>query len=575
VVEDATAARRAPRAVGDRAASALGIFDEEPYNFSPAEQSMVTGGPARPSVSPSRRRLYGLVGVLLGLSGGLNNALVTVNLPYLLGALGADASEAAWVSVAYSMTYISMNLLLVKFRQQFGLRLFAMLALTGFCLVILLHLLAHGLAGATVVHAFAGVATAPFTTMSVYYLMASLPPAKAVGGVIAGLGLSQVPTFLARLFSPELLANDQWRSLYLFEFGLALLCLSAVALLRLPPSQRVKAFEPLDFITFPMFAVGAALLCAVLGLGRIDWWTDRPWLGWALAGSIIMLAAALYVEWRRTNPLLDLRWLTAPDIVRLTVIVFVSKIVLSEQSVTAIGLLSTLGVTNDELHLFSLVLTVASICGVAAAMLLVRPNRLIELGALAIGMVAVGAFLDSHATNLTGPEQLYASQALIAFATTLFIGPALLFGLTFVLQQRGRPLTSYLVLFVVLQTLGSLAGSALLGSFQEIREKAASAELARLAPPDNPIVAARLRAGAGAVSPVVGDPEYRTAEGVNLLQTQASREASVLAYDQTFTLVAAVAAATTVYLAFLLARRWLRSAPPKTAVFASHRRPVT
>jgi len=550
----------------------IGVFEEEPYSFGPAEQATAPGSPARPALARWRRPIYGLVGVLLGLAGGLNNALVTVNLPYLLGALGADTSEATWVSVAYSATYVSMNLLMVRFRQQFGLRLFTMLALSGFVLVILLHVLVHGLAGAILVHAAAGVATAPFTTLSVYYLMAAMPPAKAVGGVILGLGLSQVPAFLARLLSPELLAIDQWESLYTFELGLALLCLSAVGLLRLPPSERLEAFEPLDFITYPLFAGGAALLCAVLGLGRIDWWTDQPWLGWALAGSVVLLAAAFHVESRRENPLLDLRWLRTPDIVRVAVVVLISKIVLSEQTVSAIGLLNTLGVTNDELHIFSLVLTLASIAGLAAAALMVRPGKLTELGALALGLVAIGAFWDSHATDLTRPEQLYVSQALIAFATTLFIGPALLFGLTFVLQQRGRPLVSYVVLFVVLQTIGSLAGSALLSTYQEDREKAASAELSRLAPPDNPIVAASLEAGSQAAAPVVDDPALRAAEGMRQLQARSSREANVLAYDQTFTLVAMLAATTTLYLAILLARRRLRAAPLGPVAIAFHRR---
>jgi len=136
--------------------------------------------------------------------------------------------------------------------------------------------------------------------------------------------------------------------------------------------------------------------------------------------------------------------------------------------------------------------------------------------------VAVSAFIDSHATNLTRPEQLFASQAMIAFATTFFIGPSLIFGVSFVLQQRGRPLASYLVLFVVLQTVGSLAGSALLGTFQEVREKAASAELSRLAPPDNPQVAERLQAGAAALHGVIGDPAQRAAEGVRAAKPTSS-----------------------------------------------------
>ncbi len=43
-------------------------------------------------------------------------------------------------------------------------------------------------------------------------------------------------------------------------------------------------------------------------------------------------------------------------------------------------------------------------------------------------IIALGAWLDSNATNVTRPMQLYWSQSLIAFGTTLFIGPALLYG---------------------------------------------------------------------------------------------------------------------------------------------------
>ena len=56
---------------------------------------------------------------------------------------------------------------------------------------------------------------------------------------------------------------SQWRTLYLFELGLALLSLAAVAALRLPPTTRSKAFEPLDFLTFVLFAGSTALFAAV------------------------------------------------------------------------------------------------------------------------------------------------------------------------------------------------------------------------------------------------------------------------------------------------------------------------
>ena len=87
--------------------------------------------------------------------------------------------------------------------------------------------------------------------------------------VVLGIGLPQLATPLARLFSPDLLAMSQWRMLYLFELGLALLSFAGVAWLRLPPTTRRQAFEPIDFLTFLLYGISMALFAAVLGLGRI------------------------------------------------------------------------------------------------------------------------------------------------------------------------------------------------------------------------------------------------------------------------------------------------------------------
>jgi len=36
-----------------------------------------------------------------------------------------------------------------------------------------------------------------------------------------------------------------------------------------------------------------ALLCAVLSLGRLDWWFEAPWIGWALALSLVLIVSPL------------------------------------------------------------------------------------------------------------------------------------------------------------------------------------------------------------------------------------------------------------------------------------------
>ena len=402
------------------------------------------------------------------------------------------------------------------------------------------------------------MAAAPLSTFALYYIMQALPAPARLRGVVLGIGIPQCATPLARLFSPELLAMSQWRTLYLFELGLALVSLAAVLAFRLPPTVRLKAFEKLDFVTFALFATSMALFAAVLGLGRIVWWTQAAWIGWALIAAIPMLSIALLIEHGRANPLLNTRWLASADIVRFAVVTVMARIVLSEQSVGAVGLLTVLGQNNDQLMTFFAIIAAASLAGVVASAATLNVEKLAHPVMLAIGIVAVAAWIDSHATSLTRAPQLYVTQGAIAFSATFFLGPSLLFGMTRALRQGSGHIISFIALFGIINSLGGLAGSALLGTYQVVREKANDAALVQAIDPTDPIVQQRLQAGAAGVGRVIGDPAYRSAEGGALLAQAATREANVLAYNDVFRLVAILAALTFAYLAFLLIRRAVR-----------------
>lgn len=531
---------------------------EEHWTFAEHERPALPGSPASPEHPGVRRMAYAAIGTLLGITGGLGTALVSVNTTSLQGSLGLDSAEIAWLPTAYVMTNVSVNLLLIKFRQQYGLRPFAMIFLGLYAVLTLAHLFVHGFGSAIAVRAASGMAGAAVSSLALYYIMQALPAKWRLKGVVIGIGIPQCATPLARLFSPDLLAASEWRTLYLFEFGLALLCFAAVSLLRLPPAERRAAFEPIDFVTFTLFAGALALIAAVLGQGRILWWTESAWIGWALVIAIPMFAAALVIEHGRANPLLNTRWLGSADIVRFTIVTVMARVVLSEQTYAAVGLLNVLGQNNDQLRLLFAIILLASIAGVAASAITLNVEKLAHPVMLSIGLVAVAAFVDSHSTSLTRAPELYVTQALIAFAATFFLGPSLLFGMTRALQQGSGHIISFIALFGMINSIGGLGGSALLGTYQSIREKAHSAAIVQTIDPTDPIVTQRLGAGSAAIGRVVGDPTLRTAEGGALLSQTATREANVLAFNDTFRLIALLAAATTLYLLFLLIRRGWR-----------------
>ena len=60
----------------------------------------------------------------------------------------------------------------------------------------------------------------------------------------------------------------------------------------------------------------------------------------------------------------------------------------------------------------------------------------------------------------------------------------------------------------------------------------------------DPQVAARLQASTAAYGKVIGDPLLRGAQGLRALNAAATREANVLAYNDVFLLIAALAFAT-------------------------------
>ncbi|WP_025111418.1 MFS transporter [Pseudomonas sp. H1h] len=527
-----------------------------PRNWQPHEKPSLPGSPSTPLHSSRKRLAYALVGLLVAVTGGLGNSLVVANLPYLQGALGATTAEMAWLPAAYVMTNVSMNLLLVKFRQQFGLRAFTEVFLVLYALVTFGHLFVNDLSSAIAVRAAHGMVGAALSSLGLYYMVQAFPAKWRLKALVLGLGASQLALPLARLFSEDLLQIAEWRGLYLFELGMALLSLGCVLMLKLPPGDRFKTFEPLDFLTFAILASGVALLCAVLSLGRIDWWLEANWIGYALAASIALILAGLAIEHNRSNPMLMTRWLGSGTMIRLALAVTLIRMVTSEQSTGAVGFMQNLNMGYEQLHSLYVVMLIGSIAGLATSALTIDPKHLLMPLIISLALMATGSVMDSFSNNLTRPANLYFSQFLLAFGSTFFLGPTMVFGTRNVLTNP-RNLVSFSVLFGICNNLGGLLGAALLGTFQIAREKFHSSHLVEHLTLSDPLVAARVQSGGSAYGSLLADPSLRNLAGIRSLSNAATREANVLAYNDVFMLIAVIAVLTMIWLS--IRALWLMS----------------
>ncbi|ADP12207.1 Putative transporter [Erwinia sp. Ejp617] len=524
-----------------------------PREWAPGEKPMLPGSPSTPLHPPHKRIAFGIVGLLICITGALSNALVTANLTSLQGVFAAYNDEIAWLPAVYVMGNISINLLLVKFRQQYGLRIFTEAFLVLYVLVAFFHLLVNDLSSAIIVRAAHGMVGAALSSLGIYYQVQAWPARHRLKALAIGLGASQLAIPLARLFSTELLQLEQWRGLYLFELGLALMALGAVLILKLPPGERTKVFEKKDFLTFFLMAPGMALFCGVLSLGRIEWWTSTPWLGICLALGLVLVTAAVLVEHHRSNPLINTRWLGSGAIFRLGIVMILLRIMLAEQNTGAMGYLQQIGLQNDQMQGLALAILAGVAAGIICSALTINPKHLNWPIALSLVIVMVASLMDAQSSPLTRANNMYFSQFLLGFSTSFFIAPAMLLGVSSVVTQP-KNLVSFVVLFGMSQNLGGLMGSALLGTFQTWREKYHSSLLGDRLSLLDPNVTDRLMQYNNLFASQIGDNTLLSAQSTTQLQTAATLQANVLAYNDVYILTAALAGVTLLWVLWRLSR---------------------
>ncbi|MGM4980458.1 MFS transporter [Rhizobium sp. SG741] len=500
--------------------------------------------PAAPPPMPGWKvPLYIAASVMFFLTQGLGLNLAFANLTQIQGTIAATTTESAWLSAAYMAPNVSLAIALVKIRLQYGVRNFAEVSILGFIVASLLNLFVSDLHSAIVVRFLSGIAGAPLSTLGFLYMLEAFEPAKKM---TVGVSLAMTNTLLAapitRLVSPSLLDYGEWRGLYTLEMALALLVMPIIYLLPLTPPPRVKVIVLGDIFSYLLVAIGFGCLAVVLSVGRLYWWLEVPWLGIVLAIGIASLTAAVVVDLRRSTPLIDVRWLLRPEMLHLTGILLVFRLIAAEQtSVVVTFYQNAVGLLYDQLSMLYWIILAFSVIGGLICAVLMTYGLSWQIQFVALALMGVGSLIDSQVTNLTRPEQMYLSQAMVAAGAALFLPPSMSVGFKAALSKGPAYLVTFFVIFTFTQSVGGLIGSAFYGTLIIIREKFHSAVLTERVLLTDPHVAERVSQLSSSYGKVIGDSAILKGEGLALLGAQVSREANMLAYGDAF-LVAAVIA---------------------------------
>ena len=499
--------------------------------------------PAAPPMPGWKVPLYIAASVMFFLTQGLGLNLAFANLTQIQGTIAATTTESAWLSAAYMAPNVSLAIALVKIRLQYGVRNFAEVSILGFIVASLLNLFVSDLHSAIVVRFLSGIAGAPLSTLGFLYMLEAFEPAKKM---TVGVSLAMTNTLLAapitRLVSPSLLDYGEWRGLYTLEMALALLVMPIIYLLPLTPPPRVKVIVLGDIFSYLLVAIGFGCLAVVLSVGRLYWWLEVPWLGIVLAIGIASLTAAVVVDLRRSTPLIDVRWLLRPEMLHLTGILLVFRLIAAEQtSVVVTFYQNAVGLLYDQLSMLYWIILAFSVIGGLICAVLMTYGLSWQIQFVALALMGVGSLIDSQVTNLTRPEQMYLSQAMVAAGAALFLPPSMSVGFKAALSKGPAYLVTFFVIFTFTQSVGGLIGSAFYGTLIIIREKFHSAVLTERVLLTDPHVAERVSQLSSSYGKVIGDSAILKGEGLALLGAQVSREANMLAYGDAFLAAAVIA----------------------------------
>ncbi|QFT78721.1 MFS transporter [Erythrobacter sp. THAF29] len=520
------------------------LVDEvDGYRFKPHEMPILPGSPANPDHPPARRAAYLVIGIFLGLLGGGQNGFLLANSSALQAEFAITPVEVGWLTVAFYSTYATMSMLLFRVRQEFGIQPFVRWAMAGLVAANFVQMVGPGYYPELAARAVAGISASGLSALSVYYLMQGLPPRLRVGGLIISLGLVQTAFPLTRAISPLLTIDGDITHVFEFQFALSLIGFGLVYLLRLPPGLRTNTFEKLDILSILLFIVGVSALCAFLVQGRIQWW-DTPWLGYALVTAIFGLGGCFLIEANRKSPMLDLRWLSSKAILSLVVIGATVRILVAEQGFGASGMFGALGYGNEQLTDYFWVLTGATFGGMALSVIRLDPMDLTRPVLVAIFVICLAAFADTHTGVMTPPRDLYMTQAAIAFAAVFAIGPILMEGMLRALAAGQSYVIGFIAVFSLSQSVGGLAGISLLSAFHTIRLKTHLIDAGNTLTLSNLPLAQALSDAAQRVAPVQSDPVLRQQAAASRISQEVGREAAVLAFNDVFFLIGSLSAVT-------------------------------
>lgn len=270
--------------------------------------------------SDSRRRLLGLVAVLLGqFMLVLDATVVNVALPAMQADMALDATQLAWITSSYMIAFGGLLLLFGRLGDQLGRRNILLLGLAVFTVASIACGLAPGATSLIVVRFVQGIGAAAASSVILAIISTEFPDPAGRATAMSGYMFVSVSGGSLGLFVGGLLTEALgWRWIFLINVPFGIVAFQLVRRM-IRPDVRTGPRKRIDVLG-AVLVTGAAMV-AIYGLveaARGSW--SAPAVRISMSLALTLLVVFFVVEALSPSPLLPLRMLRIRSLVVTSVV---------------------------------------------------------------------------------------------------------------------------------------------------------------------------------------------------------------------------------------------------------------
>src|SRR3984957_8662198 len=275
----------------------------------------------------------------------LDTSIANVALPHLAGDLGASNDESTWVLTSYLVSNAVVFPMPGGLATTFGRKRLFLLCISLFTVTSLLCGVAPSLSMLVLFRVIQGAGGGGLQPMAQAILADTFPPEKrGLAFALYGITAIMAPT-IGPTLGGWLTDNYSWRWIFYINLPVGLLTLFLVfRMVEDPPylSARRGAGVRVDYVGIAFLTLAVGALQILLDKGQEEDWFGSHFIVTLALVSATCLIALVFWEWRRDQPVIDVRLFKSFNFATANLMMFTLGIILFSSLVMMPQFLQTL-----------------------------------------------------------------------------------------------------------------------------------------------------------------------------------------------------------------------------------------